>query len=136
MQRILRALWTCDVAYVVIGGVAVALWGIPRTTVDLDLMVRLEGENLTRLWRCLERLGLRPRQPVSLQDVKHPRSRARLIREEGMRVLTFENPEDPLEVVDILMEEPVPFEEVTRAEGFFRWGLLPFPWRPFRISWR
>ncbi len=127
MRRILQALWTCEVAYVVIGGVAVALWGIPRTTVDLDLMVRLEEENLERLWQCLERLGLRPRQPVSLQDVKHPRSRTRLVQEKGMRVLTFENPEDPLEVVDVLMEEPVPFEDVYARRKVFQVGSFGIP---------
>lgn len=127
MQRILQALWVCDVDYVVIGGVAVALYGIPRTTVDLDLMVRLTPENLTRLWRCLESLGLRPRQPVSLEMITDPATRNRILQEKHARVITFENPSDPLEVVDILMEESLPFEEVFSRRQVFHTGEFGIP---------
>ena len=32
--------------YLVVGGVAVNIHGVPRMTYDVDLMVSLEGENL------------------------------------------------------------------------------------------
>ena len=127
MQRILQALWACGVDYVVIGGVAVALWGIPRTTVDLDVAVRLTPQNLEKLWQCLETLGLRPRQPVGLEVIKDRMRREQVTREKGMRVLTFENPDDPLEVVDVLLEEVVPFEELHARRKVFRTASFGIP---------
>jgi hypothetical protein len=36
------------IKYIVVGGIAVNLYGIPRMTYDLDLLLDLEDENLRR----------------------------------------------------------------------------------------
>ncbi len=45
-----------DVAYAVIGGVALNLHGLVRATVDLDLFVRAERDNIAALRRALRRV--------------------------------------------------------------------------------
>ena len=50
---LLSALHREGVEYVLVGGVAVNLHGIPRTTQDIDLFVRPEAENVERLKRAL-----------------------------------------------------------------------------------
>ena len=47
-----------DVRYVVIGGVASILHGVPRATFDLDILILADPENATRLLDALGEAGL------------------------------------------------------------------------------
>jgi len=58
--EILAALARNEVAFVVIGGLAVQAHGHPRTTQDIDLVPDLDRENLARLAAALTELGARP----------------------------------------------------------------------------
>ncbi len=102
----------CGIRYVVVGGVALNLYGIPRTTVDLDLFVDLEEGNLRRFLECMEGLGLRLLQPVDKDAILDPKERVRWGEEKNAIVLTFFNPKDPTETVDFFIEEILPFGEV------------------------
>ena len=53
-HRVLDALEREGVAYAVIGAVALNLHGLPRATVDLDLFVAPEEENIARLRAALK----------------------------------------------------------------------------------
>ncbi len=46
------------VEYLLIGGYAVALYGIPRTTGDLDIWIRNSEENVAKVIDCLNEFGL------------------------------------------------------------------------------
>ncbi len=48
-EALLRALTSAGVAFIVVGGVAAALHGAPVATVDLDIVHRLDTENVRRL---------------------------------------------------------------------------------------
>jgi hypothetical protein len=47
-----------DVKYVVIGGIAAVLYGIPRATFDLDILIEPSAENAQRLLRAMMEAGL------------------------------------------------------------------------------
>jgi len=102
----------CGIRYVIVGGVALNLYGIPRTTVDLDLFVDLEEGNLKRFLECMEGLGLRLLQPVDKDAILDSEERGRLRDEKNAIVLTFFNPKDPTETVDFFIDEILPFGEV------------------------
>ena len=52
-ERLLRALGEHDVAFVIIGGVALVLHGSARVTQDLDICYARDDENLRRLSQAL-----------------------------------------------------------------------------------
>ncbi len=52
-RRVLEALERTGVRYVVIGGVALNLHGLPRATEDLDIFVAPESDNIERLKMAL-----------------------------------------------------------------------------------
>ena len=56
-ERVVRALNDAGVAYVVVGGLAVAAHGVVRATRDLDIVPRPTESNMDRLARCLVALG-------------------------------------------------------------------------------
>jgi hypothetical protein len=62
-RRILETLAGHRLDYVVIGGVAAAIWGSPRNTEDLDICPSEESENLARLADVLNELDARFRSP-------------------------------------------------------------------------
>ena len=55
---IFAALNVAKIQYLVVGGLAVVLYGISRTTYDVDLAVHLTTDNLERLAKALKQLGL------------------------------------------------------------------------------
>jgi hypothetical protein len=56
-ERIVAALNAQDVAYVIVGGLAVAAHGVVRATRDVDLVPEPRAENLDRLAATLTELG-------------------------------------------------------------------------------
>ena len=56
INKILDAFYNEEVDYIVIGEVAVLLYGMPRVTEDIDVIVRMEEENIERLRKALRRL--------------------------------------------------------------------------------
>jgi hypothetical protein len=105
---VFAALHAAGVRYVVVGGVAVALQGHLRSTVDLDLVVDLVREQAAAAVAALTGLGLRPRLPVSAADFADPDVRGRWVAERNLQVFSLYDPDDPLREVDLFATEPVP----------------------------
>ncbi len=57
LEAMLRALAEGDVEFIVIGGVAMVIYGSARFTRDLDIVFSPEADNLERLGRVLVKLG-------------------------------------------------------------------------------
>jgi len=109
IRQTLAALEESEVRYLVVGGVAVVLHGHLRTTLDLDLVIQLEQENLKKALRALAGLGFHPRAPVPLQAFADRNAREAWIREKNMVVFSLWHPEDSSFVIDIFVEEPFDF---------------------------
>lgn len=107
---VLRALEADGIRYVVVGGVAVNLHGFLRLTGDLDLVIDLTPDEARRTMATLERIGLRPRIPVSLADFADPVKRKSWIDEKGMLVLNLWDPNEPLRTIDIFVSDPIAFD--------------------------
>jgi predicted nucleotidyltransferase len=112
---VLAALTGGGVPFVVVGGVAVNLQGVPRFTADLDVAVALEGAILVRAAEVLEGIGLRCRLPVSraeLADVEKVRG---WIEERNLSAITFADAQQPLREVDVVVASPVPYADLERT---------------------
>lgn len=58
-----------DVKYVVIGGIASVLYGVPRATFDMDILIEATPENAGRLLRALLDAGLGTASLTSPEDL-------------------------------------------------------------------
>lgn len=109
-EDVFRALNRHGVRYLIVGGVAVNLLGVPRMTKDLDLMLDLSADNLKLFVSAVKDLGYRPRAPVALEEFADALKRAAWRREKGAVVFTLNDPRDPLTQVDVFLENPIDFK--------------------------
>ena len=110
IEKVLGALTEAKVRYLVVGGVAVVLHGHLRTTLDLDLVLQLERDNLEKALTTFTNLGFQPRVPVPLWAFADPNSREAWAREKNMTVFSLWHPELPAFVIDLFIQEPFDFE--------------------------
>jgi len=96
--------------YVVIGGVAVVLHGYTRFTQGLDLVLDPEPEGARRAMGALVSRGLRPVVPVDPLDFANPALRRQWAEQRNMVVFSLRDPDNPLLLVDVLLESPVAFD--------------------------
>ncbi len=69
--ELLQSLENCGAEYLVIGGYAVMAYAEPRFTKDLDVWVRPEQPNATRVFRALAKFGA-PLEGVTPDDFATP----------------------------------------------------------------
>jgi hypothetical protein len=110
VRQITTALNEASVRYVVVGGLAVVAHGYVRATMDVDLVIDLARDNLVKALGALEKIGFRPRLPVSKEQFADPEMRERWIEEKGMVVFPLWNPEAPTLIIDVFVQSPFDFD--------------------------
>ena len=69
LKDVFASLQRHDVRYVVIGGVASILHGVPRATFDLDVLIQADLPNATELLKALEEAGLGTATLISAKEI-------------------------------------------------------------------
>ena len=69
LQDVFKSFQQNDVKYVVIGGIAAALHGVPRATFDLDILIEPTIENSQRLLKGLTDAGFGTAAMTSPEDI-------------------------------------------------------------------
>ena len=116
-EKILAALEKNDIRYLVIGGLAVWLHGYDRATKDLDLMVSFEKDNMDKFIKIVKSLGLKPRVPVEPDELADKNKREFWKNEKNMKVFSFYNPENDTEIIDIMIQDYIDFEEAYKSKN-------------------
>ena len=111
LQVIMRTLNRRKVRYLLAGGLAGVLHGVPRTTVDVDIMIFPGPENVSAAVKALESLGLVPDTDV-VKDIL------------GMGGTTFTNDRE----VDIITNPALgSFDELWKRRQTFSYKGVKIP---------
>ena len=100
-----RVLRNYKVNYAIVGGYAVALHGVVRGTVDIDIIIQLNKSSMVNAEKALKELGLESKLPVNAEEVFNLRKE--YIKNKNMLACNFTNPQNPADSVDILITEDV-----------------------------
>lgn len=111
--------------YLVVGGVAVILHGFVRATADLDIMIALDEENLNKFIRKMKEKGYKPKAPVPIEDFSNPEKRKSWIKDKGMKVFSLYHPKKLEELIDVFIEEQIPFKEAYSRKKISMIGETP-----------
>jgi len=106
---VLRALYSDDVRYLIVGGLAVNLYGIPRVTQDIDVVISTDRDNVARIARVLAELEYVPRLPVDPMELAEKEKVTDWIQNRNLKAFSFYHRKDPYKVFDILLDHPLDF---------------------------
>jgi hypothetical protein len=115
VETIVDALNAGGVRYLIAGGLAVVAHGYLRFTSDVDLILDLEPDNVTRAIEALEAIGYQPRVPVAFQDFADAAARDRWAREKNMTVFSLFSEAHLATEIDLFVESPLDFEQAYQA---------------------
>jgi hypothetical protein len=109
VQAIVEALNHRQVQYLIVGGLAVVAHGYVRLTADVDLMLAIDGPNLSRAVAAMKSLDYRPRAPVAIEDFLSADLRGQWATQKNMVVFALYSPRYPGTEVDFFLEPPIDF---------------------------
>lgn len=101
------------VNYVICGGLAVALYGIPRMTFDIDLIIEMEKQNLLQFEKTMNELGYQSILPFSLNQLIEKESISDLIKDKNLIAFGFFNTTRNKMNIDVLVDIPVSYEKIS-----------------------
>lgn len=106
-QSFLKSLSEIEVDFVIIGGSALTLYGIPRTTIDVDIQISAKEENIRHLIHGLEKSGLK----LESDDFLPLICRAELLYGQ---CISFSIPGGP-QIIDVFLEDPKDFNKLLKS---------------------
>jgi len=124
-EEVVAALKSGNVQYLVAGGLAVNAHGYVRLTMDIDLVIALDANNIRQAFRTLSAIGYRPTVQVTAAAFAIPDNRKQWQEEKGMVVLNFFSDRHPTTRLDVFVDEPFEFasEYAASSKGELRTGL-------------
>ena len=127
---IFRALNLAKVRYLVVGGVAAIYHGVPRTTLDVDLAVRLEEGNLRRLAAAMKRIDFSTKVPADVTDLADSRKRRAWTQRKGMKVFSYIERKPPFRLVDVMVRPLQKFGRLYRQRAVVNYQGVSVPLIP------
>ncbi|OGC08657.1 hypothetical protein A2230_05915 [candidate division WOR-1 bacterium RIFOXYA2_FULL_36_21] len=123
-EDIFREMDEENIKYLLIGGVAVNLHGIPRATGDIDMLIAMEKKNVQKFVEITKKLGLKPKIPVQASDLADSKKLKEWKKEKNMQVFSFIHPDNPYITIDIMTENYISFEQAyKRRKKTKAWGI-------------
>lgn len=101
------------VRYILVGGLAMNLHGVPRMTMDVDIVLAMDEANLDLFIECAKALQLSPVAPVQISDLKDANKRRDWVENRHMIAFGLQNKTaKPPTIVDVLIAPQI---DITAA---------------------
>ncbi len=114
MFDLIKLLAEDEIDFVLVGGLAVALQGYQRVTMDVDVVLAMDADNLDRFIAAAMGAGLRPTIPVPIESLGRPDLIEQWHREKGMPAFSLRRPDALETVLNVLVKPAVPYADLRR----------------------
>jgi hypothetical protein len=101
-----------NVRYLLCGGLAVNIYGVPRMTADIDLILDFDYENLKQFEICVVDAFYQSQIPISLSLLSAEQERIKLIKEKNLIAFSYFNTKANIMSMDVLIDIPLGFAEM------------------------
>jgi hypothetical protein len=101
-----------QVKYLLCGGLAVNIYGIPRMTADIDLILDFDKDNLKKFEICVVNAFYQSQIPVSLSLLSTQQERIKLVKEKNLIALSYFNTRGNVMSMDVLIDVPLNFADM------------------------
>ncbi|MBI5555993.1 MAG: hypothetical protein HY920_09120 [Elusimicrobia bacterium] len=113
------------IKYMVVGGLAVNFYGIPRMTYDIDILLCLNDENVHTFLGLMKKWDFKPKAPVNIMDFADQEKRKDWLTNKNMKAFNFVNPQWGVSEIDIILDSPVSYEEaIISVKGVDLKGII------------
>ena len=114
-------LYRNDVKYLLCGGHAVNIYGVVRSTYDIDILLDLSEENLDKLLKALKELKMTPALPVDINGIKSETIRNQWINDKNLVVFNLYKQDEPYHAVDIFLKSLMNFDEMFERRKIIKY---------------
>jgi len=112
--EVFNALYLAKVKYLVVGGLAVNLHGVPRITYDIDIIISTDRNNVLKLNKVLNNLGYIPRLPINPNDIADNKILKDWIENRNLKAFSFYHKKDNYKIIDIVLVHPLNFNDAFK----------------------
>jgi len=102
------------IKYIIVGGLAINIHGIPRATYDIDLLLDMNKENLEKFIFLMKKLGYKPKVPVKIEDFLSEEKRKKWIKEKNMKAFSLYNSKLILSEIDVVINTTLDYEKAIK----------------------
>ena len=115
------------IKYIVVGGMAVNFYGIPRMTYDIDLLLYLEDKNLKKFLNLMKEWGFNPKVPVEIMDFADKDKREDRIKNKNMKAFNLVNPEWAVSEIGIIINTPIDYKNAIKNVWYNNFQSISIP---------
>jgi len=115
------------VRYLVVGGLAMNLLGVPRVTYDIDILIDMKDDNIRALMQLTKVWGFKPKVPVNFMDFADQSKREKWIATKNMKAFNLVNAKWALSEIDIIINAPIAYAEARKRARKITVQGVPIP---------
>ncbi len=109
-KEILYQLTKSNIRYVTCGGLAVNIFGVPRMTADIDILLDFEISNLSNFKKVIEKFGYKQMlMNLPIEKLADKAERANLIETKNLIVYNYFHTQANKMSIDVLIDVPILF---------------------------
>ncbi|MHB8621907.1 MAG: hypothetical protein ACYC9J_02600 [Sulfuricaulis sp.] len=102
------------IRYMLVGGLAMNLYGVPRSTMDVDIVLAMDQDNLRAFLEMAKQMNMKPVASVVTGDLLNPAARKSWVKDKNMIAFGL-RPSDPsAPTVDVLIDPPLDIEAALK----------------------
>jgi len=106
-----------NVRYLLCGGLAINMYGIPRATADMDIILDLDESNIRNFLKSVEAFGYQSALPISILELVNEANRSKIKEEKGLVAFSFFSTIFSMITLDVLVDVPLNFEELWKNKS-------------------
>lgn len=110
IKKIFEILNNNHVRYLVCGGLAVNIYGIPRMTADIDLLIDFDEENILNFENAVKHLLFQSVIPLTIKSFIKKEDRLKAIKEKNLIAYSYFNSMAGYMNLDVLLDTPIDFD--------------------------
>lgn len=110
------------IRYLICGGLAVNIYGIPRMTADIDILLDFEENNIEKFENLIKILMFQSQLPISLKTLVKKEDRDAVIKEKNLIAYSYFNSRSNYMNLDILIDTPISFNELWERKSIRNMG--------------
>lgn len=108
--KLFQVLNTHKVNYLVCGGLAVNIYGIPRMTADVDILLEFTENNLSYFENAVKQLMLQNSLPISIKTFINKEEREKAKHEKNLIAYSYFSNQSGFMNLDVLLDVPLEFD--------------------------